>query len=177
MSRKNGAKTTILFLSLVMLLVGCITDNGNDNGSNNVDNGQNGDPTDNGEKFVVTQEVYTQTFDEIGDLITRLNKIIATTNYADWKKHLSQSYVKQFSDPAVLKEYSETPILKENKIVLKSLYDYFMWVVVPSRSNVRLDEIVFLDENRVIAYMIIENKKTILYQLEKIDGKWKISTW
>lgn len=175
MSPTAALKILLFPVFATTLIFGCVTDPDTpENGQNGQSSAGNREPA---EVFTVTEEVYTQTFDEIGDLIKRLNKIIATTNYAEWKKYLSKSYASRFGDPAVLKEYSETPILKENKIVLKNLYDYFMWVVVPSRSNVRLDEIVFLDENQLIAYMIIENKKTILYQLEKIDGKWKISTW
>jgi hypothetical protein len=53
-------------------------------------------------------------------------------------------------------------------------------VVVPSRSNAKLDEIEFLDSNRVTAYMYNmgnPEQRIILYQLTNIDGVWKITLW
>jgi hypothetical protein len=49
--------------------------------------------------------------------------------------------------------------------------------VVPSRASARLDEIIFKDEAHVIAYMNIEDNRTILFQFELIDGLWTITIW
>lgn len=129
------------------------------------------------EEFEVSETIYKETFNEIEELIKTLNKIIVSRNFSKWKKHLSPDYIKVMSDPAVLLKYSEQPILKKYNIQLKSLKDYFEYVVVPSRSNVTVDEIKFLDENRLIAYMIRKEIKTIIYQLEKKNDTWVISTW
>ena len=169
---RTKIRFALSFLICTLVIFSCVTttDSGNQDNDDILFD-------DNTPEFNVTKELYTQTFGEIEDLIKRLNKIIDSGNFAEWKKYLSSIYIKKFSDSSTLSEYSELPILKDKEIVLKDLNDYFKWVVVPSRSNVRLDELKFVSEDKVIAYMVIENKKTILYQLEKIDEKWKISIW
>ena len=128
--------------------------------------------------FEVSKEVYEQTLDEIRELINTLNNIISSKNYSKWKRFLSDEYIKTYNDPVKLNQISqESQILAENGIVLNNLKDYFEWVVVPSRSAARVDDIVFSNDSQLIVYMIIREKHTILYQLEKINEKWQISIW
>ena len=129
------------------------------------------------EVFEVTQEIYDQTFDEISALIEKLDEIIAKKNYTSWKENLSQAYIDTNSDKELLRKKSESPILQMNEIVLRDLKDYFDYVVVPSRMSLNLEEIDFEDENHVTAWTIFNDNKTKLYQLELIDGSWKISVW
>jgi hypothetical protein len=129
------------------------------------------------EIFEVTQEIYDKTFHEINELIKHLDGIIAKKNYIEWESNLSDSYILTYSDKELLLEKSESPILEMNDIVLESLKDYFKYVVVPSRMSLELEEIDFDDESHVTAWTIFNNNKTKLYQLELIDGSWKISIW
>jgi hemerythrin len=124
--------------------------------------------------FSVSEEVYKETFKDIRLLIDELNAIIREENYKEWLAYLTEDYKDHFSDPEVLKQNSDQPLLKKYSIELNSLRDYFKNVVVPSRSNVRLDDIVFVDNEHVKAIMIFNNKRTILYQLEKSEDGWKI---
>ena len=62
----------------------------------------------------------------------------------------------------------------KNNIVLKSLEDYFNFVVVPSRANLRLDDLVFLKETEVEAIMVVGNRRVTLYRLIKIGDQWLI---
>jgi len=124
--------------------------------------------------ITVSQEVYSKTFDEVEKVIKELNTIISNGNFGAWTSYLTRQYVDEMSRPATLEALSQSPILKRNNIVLNSLEDYFRFVVVPSRSNARLDDLVFLDKNTVEAIMIVRSQRVILYQLEKRDGKWKI---
>lgn len=110
----------------------------------------------------------------ISELIQTLNDIIASKDFQNWKKHLSDDYINYYSNPDVLKEKSQSPLLTKNKIVLRSLEDYFNYVVVGSRQNVKLDEIKALDRDRIKAYMFINNKAVIIYELVRIDDNWKI---
>ena len=61
------------------------------------------------------------------------------------------------------------------KRILRTPRDYFDNVVVPSRSNDRVDDISFISENRVKAYTE-DNRgnRVVLYDLEIIDNTWKI---
>lgn len=126
------------------------------------------------ESFTVSEKVFTETFEDVRRLIDDLNTIIREENYDRWLKYLADGYVEHFSSKAVLSENSNQPLLKKYNITLSSLQDYFRWVVVPSRSNARLDDLVFIDNEHIKAIMIFNNQRTILYLLEK-DGKgWKI---
>ncbi len=129
-------------------------------------------PANNGQK--VSDAVYTKTFSDIEALIAKLNKIISDSNFEEWKKYLTQNYINYYSSPDNLRTVSETPTLKKYKIVLRSLKDYFSYVVVPSRSDARLDSISFVDDNNIKAYMMFDGEPIILYNLVKIDGNWKI---
>jgi len=126
------------------------------------------------EAFTVTGEVYERTFQDIEDLISNLNTIIQSQDYETWISFLSEAYIERYSDPEVLNELSRQPLLQKYDIELSSLRDYFTYVVVPSRSNVRLDDLVFEDEHHVKAIMLVNGQRTILYQLVYIDNRWKI---
>lgn len=125
----------------------------------------------------VSEAVYTKTFEEIEELIYELNSIIKAAEYEKWLEYLTDAYIADLSDPQTLADYSQKPILKKYNIVLKDLEDYFKFVVVPSRSNVRVDDLVFMDENHIKAIMVIGDQRIILYLLEKINDHWLISVW
>ena len=129
------------------------------------------------EEFVVSEEVYTKTFDEIEEFIRNLNEIIRSEDYDTWLTFLSEDYIQRTSDPAYLKRQSEQPLLKKSSISLNSLKDYFDHVVVPSRVQAQLDEIEFVDENQVKAYAMIRNTKALLFLLVRENDKWKIGVW
>lgn len=111
---------------------------------------------------------------DIAMLIEELNTIIASKNFTAWENYLSADYVKYYSDPKVLRERSTSPLLTKYKIVLRTIEDYFNFVVVGSRQNIKLDEIKVLDRNRIKAYMFVNNTPIIIYELIKIDDTWRI---
>jgi hypothetical protein len=126
------------------------------------------------DEFKVTEEIFTETFENIRTIITQLNGIIRDENYTRWLGYLAREYIAHFSSAEILKQNSDQPILRKYGVVLRSLEDYFTYVVVPSRSNARLDDLVFIDNDHLKAIMIISDRRTILYQLTKVDGVWKI---
>jgi hypothetical protein len=129
------------------------------------------------EEFVVTEEIYTRTFGEIEAFIHSLNQIIRNSDYDGWAAHLSEEYIRAMSDPGFLKAQSEKPLLKQSNIELAGLKDYFLHVVVPSRSQAQLDEIEFIDEDHVKALSVLRGTRVILYLLNRDDGEWKIGVW
>jgi len=129
------------------------------------------------EEFVVTDEIYSQTLDEIKEFIQVLNQVIESKNFEVWSTYLTIDYLQRTSDPQYLAEQSEKPILKKNNIVLKSLSDYFTYVVVPSRSGARIDDIEFIDRYHVKAISIIRNTRGLLYLLVREEDQWKIGIW
>ena len=126
------------------------------------------------EGYQVSEEQYTKIFTDIEKLIEDLNKIIRDQDFRAWKKYLTKEYIAHYSDPANLKVISDTPTLKKYNITIRSLNDYFTYVVVPSRSDVSLDDISFIDDNNVKAYMNIDGEPVVLYNLKFIDNSWKI---
>ena len=111
---------------------------------------------------------------DIAELIENLNDIIASKDFNSWQEYLSTDYIMYYSDPDVLKEQSRSPLLIKNKIVLRTIEDYFNYVVVGSRQNVKLDEIKVLDRDHIKAYMFINSTPVIIYELVRIDDTWKI---
>ncbi len=123
----------------------------------------------------ISKEVFDATKGEVQALIEELNQLIRDKNYTAWVQYLSPGYRESLSNPEFLKTVSESSRLKNQKIVLKSLEDYFLYVVVPSRANDRVDDIEFIGQNRVKAYTITRKGQRLrLYELEKTNGNWNI---
>ncbi len=131
-------------------------------------------PADEPGVFVVSEEVFTETFQDIENLISDLNGIIRAKNYDSWLTYLTGEYYELYNSHEKLQEISQQPILQKYGIRLRTLRDYFEYVVVPSRSQAKLDDLIFTDNTHIKAIMLINGKRSILYSLEKIDGMWKI---
>ena len=129
-------------------------------------------------QFSVSKEVYDKTFDEILQFIKKIDELIKTSNYDQWKANLTADFMTRYSDQGFLMELSQKPYLKERNIILKSLHDYFINVFIPSRIENRLDKIEFIGENRVKAISVISDVPYIVYLLEKDENnQWKIGVW
>ena len=137
----------------------------------------------------ITEERFSATKADVQALIDDLNRIIRAKNYNGWLKYLSDSYLKEISSDEFLEERTEELYRRDQTVasnlgrdpkrvqkkILRTPKDYFDNVVVPSRSNDRLDDIDFISENRVKAYTM-DNRGTrlVLYDLELINDKWMI---
>jgi len=69
--------------------------------------------------------------------------------------------------------------MRTRNIVLRTAEDYFQYVVVPSRADLRVDDIEFISRDRVKAFTITtsragEEQRLRLYDLEKIGNSWRI---
>jgi hypothetical protein len=128
-------------------------------------------------EFVVSEDLYRKTFGEIEELINTLNGIVRNKNFSEWVTYLSPEYAARTGSSAFLNEASQSAVLRKNGITLRSLRDYFLYVVVPSRSRAKLDDISFVDETHVKAITVINGQPVILYWLVKTDARWKIGIW
>lgn len=126
-------------------------------------------------RILVTKEEYQKTFDDIRQLIEQLNQIIAARDYEAWTEHLTSEYVRTYSNPQTLSLISNQPMLVRQNLRIASLKDYFLYVVVPSRANARLDDLEFINKTQVKAITVIGGKRYILYNLRFEDGSWKIA--
>jgi hypothetical protein len=125
----------------------------------------------------VSEELYDRTFEEVQKTIQELNRIIAERNFQAWQRYLTDAYRRTYSNQTVLQQSSQSAVLERNNIELNTLEDYFRYVVVPSRANARLDDLVFVDENTVEAIMEVGGQRYLLYLLKKVDNRWKIDTF
>jgi hypothetical protein len=133
---------------------------------------------DNNESFdplSISQEVFDTTKSDVQQLIADLNRIIRAKNYNVWVSHLGKAYLDKINSEEFLASVSAQPYLKNNKITLTSSKDYFDKVVVPSRTNDRVDDIAFVSQNRVKVYTVNDKGERLrLYDLENLGDGWKI---
>jgi len=127
--------------------------------------------------FVVTEEVYQRTFEEIEAVIVGLNAIIRAGDFSAWERRLTTAYRERTSSREYLDEVSQSPLLKQSGVTLATLEDYFRKVVVPSRSSVKLDQLAFVDATHVKAITVIQGEAYILYWLVRENGTWNIGIW
>ena len=130
------------------------------------------------DEFVVTEEIYKQTFEDVKAFILNLNAIIKAEDFASWKSYLTSEYADYYSDTQVLKGISDELKKKYRyDLRLRTLKDYFTYIVVGSRQEAELNEIEFIDENHILAYSIVNDTPAILYYLAFEDEGWKIARW
>jgi len=127
----------------------------------------------------ISQQHYDTTREEVRHFIEALNQIIRDRKFNEWKANLSPEYFAEISSAENLRNLSEQPAMKTRRIVLRTAEDYFLNVVVPSRANLRVDDIEFVSMNRVKAFTFTKNSagedvSLRLYDLEKIDNSWTI---
>lgn len=120
----------------------------------------------------ITKETYDQTKTEMEEIVDKLNHITEKKDYAKWVSFLSKSYQQKYSQSAMLRKVSDA--LPVKGIKLKTLKDYFTYVFVPSRQNVRVDDIQFLSPTRVNVIMKHGSNSLLVYCLENISGEWKL---
>jgi hypothetical protein len=137
----------------------------------------------------VSREEYDTTIQDIQEMILKLNDIVRAKNFGAWMSALADSSVKKINSREFLEERAND-LYKKNvsnaairgqdvsrvrKITFRNPQDYFEYVVVPSHANDHVDEITFNSQTQITAYTRDEKgQRLILYDLEKIDGQWKI---
>jgi hypothetical protein len=140
-----------------------------------VEKAEEPDNDDSFDPLSISQEVFDTTKTDIQQLIADLNRIIRAKNYNTWVSHLGKTYLDKISSEEFLASVSAQPYMKNTKIPLTSPKDYFDKVVVPSRTNDRVDDIAFVSQNRVKVYTVNDKGERLrLYDLENLGDGWKI---
>jgi len=125
------------------------------------------------DSVAITKLTFENTKTEMQLVVEELNKITLEKNYTKWLTWLSDEYKQTYSDPAILDKVSASLPIKGIK--LKTLQDYFEYVFVPSRQNMRVDDIQFVSPTRVYVIMEITPKSpAAIYILEKTSNGWKL---
>ena len=126
----------------------------------------------------VSQELYNQTLEEVREFVHTLNALILAKDYSSWKEALSEERFAIISSPEFLAAASDSAVMRAQKIVIRTPNDYFLHVVVPSRSTSRVDAIEFVTLERVKVFYDnvtpAETRRLRLYELIKAEDTWKI---
>jgi hypothetical protein len=137
----------------------------------------------------VSQEDYNTTIQNIQEMIVKLNNIVRAKNFDIWVSYLADSSVAKINSQEFLNERANDlhkknisnaairgqDISRVRRITFRKPRDYFDYVVVPSHTNDHVDEIAFSSQTQVTAYTRDEKgQRLILYDLENINGQWKI---
>ena len=137
-----------------------------------------------------SEEMYEVTMSEIRELIEALNAIIRAKDYEAWVSYLSYSHYSRINSQEFLERKTDDLFRRDRMLasaagrnpahvqrrVLSSSMDFFFNVVVPARYNDRLDDIVFLSHDRVLAFTVDHRgNRLLLYGLQLYDTGWKIS--
>ena len=130
--------------------------------------------------YPVTQETYDQTMIEVQAFIESLNRTIRRSDFSGWRNACSEEYFRYVSSREFLDlTYSKSSKLQRTMPRLRDVNAYFSEVVVPSRTNSRVDEITFEAEDRVKAWWLYPKDRNTsiwmeLYNLIRIGDEWKI---
>lgn len=125
------------------------------------------------DNVAITKKAYVNTKSEIELVVDDLNKITLDRDYTRWLAYTSEEYRNVFSGREVLDQVSAS--LPTKGIRLRSLQDYFNYVFVPSRQNMRVDDIQFVTPTRVYVIMeITPSSPAAIYILEKTTEGWKL---
>jgi len=123
--------------------------------------------------IAITKEAFITTKSEIETVVDDLNKITTDRDYERWLGYTSEEYREVFSGRDVLDRVSAS--LPTKGVRLRTLQDYFNYVFVPSRQNMRVDDIQFVSPTRVYVIMeITPSSPAAIYILENTPKGWKL---
>jgi hypothetical protein len=163
---------------ITVLFMNCPTIEKSNNETRSPETIKNINKDNNNEVYQVPPETYKKTFNDIYIFIEEIQLIMDTKDFDAWVSILTPEYRQKMNDPFYLKEISNEPNLKNKNIFLKNIKDYFLYVFIPSRSGIKMDNIEFLSENKVKVITIVNGIHYVIYLLEKDENNlWKIGVW
>jgi hypothetical protein len=165
---------SFLFIFIIGFMLSCQSIKSGDTERTRIDANSSNLPKIEETGYRPTQVTYDRVFMRVEAVVNELNSVVREKDYARWLTYLSDEYIEEKSDPAFLRELSHQPALVMKRIELKSLKDFFNYVIVPSRVFAKLEKIVFLNEKKVMAMSTLYGQQVILYTLEKNTESWKI---
>ena len=125
--------------------------------------------------FEVSEEMYQETFENIEVIIEELNQIIKNKDFDAWQTYLTDEYIEQTSKSEYLARWLKDSRLQKENIVLRSIRDYFDYVVVPRRFAAKLHEIEFLDDNVLLGHCAGDRKNNnglAVTQITRLNNEW-----
>ena len=121
----------------------------------------------------ISKEEFSADKKEILRIIKELSTIMAERNYEQWLTYIEPESKVYWSNPINLRKASKRlPIAGQR---LNNLYDYFIFVFVPSRRNQNVDEIRYVSRDNIKAVQVRDSQDVVYYNFRKINNTWMIS--
>lgn len=129
--------------------------------------------------LTVSKDTFESDKAEILRIIESLKTIMSDFDYQSWLLYVDNESKIYWSKTANLKKtQGKLPI---KGLQLRTLQDYFKYVFVPSRAGRNITTIRYESENYVKAVQVTsldssetEEKYTVYYYFNKIDGHWQL---
>lgn len=121
----------------------------------------------------VSKKEFTDDKNEILEIISELALVMETQDTLTWLKYIDDESKEYYKNPVNLRKAQQR--LRDKRIELKTIEDYFKYVFIPARRNSHIDEIRYVSKNHVKAVQIREDAPdAIYYEFKKKSGKWLI---
>ncbi|MBR4790281.1 MAG: hypothetical protein IKX70_04175 [Treponema sp.] len=121
----------------------------------------------------VSKKEFTDDKNEILEIISELALVMETQDTLSWLNYIDDESKEYYKNPVNLRKAQQR--LRDKRIELKTIEDYFKYVFIPARRNSHIDEIRYVSKNHVKAVQIREDAPdAIYYEFKKKSGKWLI---
>lgn len=129
--------------------------------------------------LTVSKDTFEADKAEIMSIIEKLNTIMKDVDYQSWLLYVDDESKTYWSKPANLKKaQSKLPI---KGLQLRNLQDYFKYVFIGARVGRSVSTLRYVSDSYVKAVQINQNeteiqeeKYTVYYYFNKIDGHWEL---
>ena len=126
-----------------------------------------------GEEEAVSKQEFTDDKNEILELISELAVIMESQDTVEWLNYIDEESKEYYKNPKNLRKVQQR--LRDKRIELRTIEDYFKYVWVPARQNSHIDEIRYLSKNHVNAVQVREEQGDLVYyKFKKENGKWLV---
>ena len=96
-----------------------------------------------------------------------------TKDTLSWLNYIDEESKEYYKNPVNLRKAQQR--LRDKRIELKTIEDYFKYVWIPARQNSHIDEIRYISKTHVNAVQVREEQSDLVYyKFKKENGKWLV---
>ena len=126
-----------------------------------------------GQEETVSRQEFTDDKNEILEIISELAVIIESQDTLAWLNYIDEESKEYYKNPKNLRKVQQR--LRDKRIELKTIEDYFKYVWIPARQNSHIDEIRYISKTHVNAVQVREEQSDLVYyKFKKEKGKWLV---
>ena len=122
----------------------------------------------------VTKQEFNDDKTAILNAIAELSEIMENQDADEWLNYIDPASITYYSNPANLRKAQKK--LPNKLIELKTIYDYFKYVFIPSRKRSQVDEIRYISKTNIKAVEVKEDFSVVVYYyFTKINERWYVT--